>query len=104
MEVPMDQMHPLDIARERIGKRYPQPKYEPTTAGVTGLFVTMAVVAVFVGLAGLDQEAVAGAVAVTAALGFCIPYFYYRHEHIEYQKRIMAEYHYLVKERDAKGA
>jgi membrane associated rhomboid family serine protease len=79
-------------AEASVAKRHPRPSVEPFTAGMWGFIAAGAVAAFFMVVAGLDEEAMAGAFVVTAAVGALAPYLYFRNEHRQHYERVSAEY------------
>ncbi|MEP7173715.1 MAG: hypothetical protein ABI705_09535 [Aestuariivirga sp.] len=87
-------------AEELVNQRQARPT-EPVTAGITGLFIAGVVLAVFVGFARLDEESVATSIIVTCALGYVVPYLYFRQAQKDYLMKVKAEYHALEERKEA---
>jgi hypothetical protein len=89
------------LAKEYAAQRAPLPAYVPSHAGATGALIVGAIVAVFKGLAGLDSEAFALAQGLTIALGFVVPFGYFKHQERQHYKAYASEYAALQRQYDA---
>lgn len=91
-------MEPKSI-RERAEAAAQQSVQKPQyAAGLVGLVVAgcyMMLLAVFMGLAGVEREAGYAAGVITTAAAFAVPYFYVRAEWKLYHEAVGLEYERL---------
>ena len=85
------------LAEEKAQKRISRPSYEAGSAGIAGLAIAGGSAAVFMGLAGLDQDDFAFPLLTVAAIGFVGPYLHYRGEWKRYNKVVGEELSALIK-------
>ncbi len=100
--MPMDNDDPSDIAHERASRYAPLPAYKPLNSGIVGAFITGFQISVFMGLARLNVDDFAGAVAVTSVVGFALPFAYFWNQERKYYAAWASEYKQLQNDRYAK--
>jgi hypothetical protein len=83
-------------ARERADQLAPPPKHDPVVAGVIGMAAGGFVIAVFAGVARLDIDSLGIPFAITCAVCFAMPYFYFRSGHSRNSRMFAEEYTSII--------
>jgi hypothetical protein len=100
-EAGMAERHLYEVALERVNQSHPYPEQEPSHAGFYGLAITGVVLVVFLGVAGIESEAVGIPLVITCALGFLGPYLYFQNQRRRYYDLVRQEYEALLEEQNA---
>lgn len=89
----------VEAAEIRASVYAPPPAQDPIHAGMMGLFMVGAVLSLFTGLAGIDQDRVMFAIVVVLALGFGLPYLYFWSQQRRHSEAFVRELVRIQKER-----
>lgn len=89
---------PWEIAETRASAYAPLPKQYAFIAGLTGAFVTVFSVLLFLAFAGLDSEDFKMAFAWTAFVGFLAPFLYFKLQERKHYKAVSRELEALKRE------
>lgn len=85
-------------ATERASRYAPPPREDPVHAGIAGVAIVGVVLTLFLGFAGIDQDAVLGASAATLAIGYLAPYLYLKHQANRHYAAVVKEHAAIVRE------
>lgn len=91
-------------AAETYAQKYaPKPSWNPVEAGLVGALSVVMAIALFSGLAGvdIDQHGIAG--AITAAVGFLVPYMHVRARQRKHAAVFRKEYDRVCRELDERS-
>ena len=87
------------LAKQRANTYAPEPAYSPVSAGFVGMVTTGIVISIFLSIAGLDAARFNWAAGFTIALGFLIPFGYFKLEERKFYRAVSKEFEALNRER-----